>query len=282
MGGLVDGSRGKPQNEHVKPFPNLADLATRILAGFFLTICVENCPAQELSVETDIWGTTADGKQVERATLTNSQGVRVQVMTYGATLLGIETPDRNGRLANITLSLGSFVEYERGHPLFGSIVGRYANRIDTGALLPVEGTPFDLRQLPTIAAAIAGIDGGLDHCYAQIFYDPDRVGHEDDEICAELIDPASGRFLTMSTSMPGVQVYTANHLSPTLKSPDGAAYGPHHGVCLETQYFPDTPNRPEFPSSVLRPGETYSHRTTLRFGVLPFDVLDAIGVEKTQ
>ena len=85
---------------------------------FILIAVSEKCQAQ--NVETEVWGKTKDGREVERVTLTNKNGIRVQVMTYGATLLAIETPDRDGKMANITLSLGSFEEYENGHPLFGS------------------------------------------------------------------------------------------------------------------------------------------------------------------
>ena len=71
------------------------------------------------------------------------------------------------------------------------------------------------------------------------------------------------------TTKPGIQVYTANHLKSSLTSPGGAPYGPHHGICLETQFFPDTPNRSDFPSSLLQPWEdfNYSHLTVFRFGV---------------
>jgi aldose 1-epimerase len=103
----------------VKPFPNLARLATINVGMFLVAKLGDLCFAQ--TVENEGMGETKD---VERITLTNKNGIRVQVMTYGATLLSIETPDRDGKMANITLSLGSFEEYENGHPLFGSIVGK--------------------------------------------------------------------------------------------------------------------------------------------------------------
>ncbi len=349
------------------------------------------------SVETEVWGVTEAGEEVQRLTLTNADGMRVQMMTYGAILLSVETPDRAGKMANVTLSLGSFAEYEAGHPLFGSIVGRYANRIDTGGftiegqrfqletvnaktgvhihggatgfqnqlwkvrtqkagdsisaifslvsadghegfpgrlevevayrlandnsltldytamtdkpthvnltnhvyfnlagagsgdvldqrlrlgasrrlvfderkiptgeLVSVAGTPFDFREMHAIGTAIAEVDGGgYDHCYVL-----DAERRDDGAIfCAEAIDPVSGRTLEVTTTMPGVQLYTANHLQPKLVSPEGKPYGPHHGFCLETQYFPNAPNQPNFPSSLLGPGHSYRHTTAFRFGV---------------
>ena len=84
-----------------------------------------------------------------------------------------------------------------------------------------------------------------------------------------LTDPRSGRRLRIDTDQPGVQFYTGNFLDGTVRGPAGRAYVRHAGVCLETQHFPDAPNRPEFPSIVLRPGERYAAATVLRFDVLP-------------
>jgi len=372
----------------VKPFPKLALLATVLMPAF---------GAGAQTVETEVWGKTEGGEEVQRLTLTNADGMRVQVMTYGATLLSVETPDREGQKANVTLSLGTFAEYEAGHPLFGSIVGRYANRIDTGGftiegrrydletvnaktgvhihggatgfqkqlwkvrtekaedsvtaifslisadghegfpgrleveveyrlgndhsltldytaatdkpthvnltnhvylnlagagsgdvldqrlrlgsakrlvfddrkiptgeIVSVADTPFDFREMRAIGAAIAEVEGGgYDHCYV---LDGKRAD-DGSRFCAEVIDPASGRTLEVTTTMPGVQLYTANHLKPKLVSPEGKAYGPHHGFCLETQYYPNAPNQPGFPGSLLWPDREYQHTTVFRFGV---------------
>ncbi len=361
------------------------------------TVLIPVFGAEAQSVETEVWGQTGAGEKVERLTLTNSHGMRIQVMSYGATLLSVETPDRDGKMANVTLSLGSFAEYEAGHPLFGSIVGRYANRIDTGGftiegrrfdlqtvnaktgvhihggatgfqkqlwqvrthkddasvsavfslisadghegfpgrleveveyrlgndnsltldytantdkpthvnltnhvyfnlagagsgdvlnqrlrlgashrllfderkiptgeVVPVADTPFDFRELRAIGATIARVEGGgYDHCYVL-----DAERRDDGALfCAQVIDPESGRTLEVTTTMPGVQLYTANHLKPQLVSPEGKPYGPHHGFCLETQYFPNAPNEPDFPGSLLVPERTYRHSTVFRFGV---------------
>lgn len=78
---------------------------------------------------------------------------------------------------------------------------------------------------------------------------------------AELYDPASGRVLTVTTTEPGMQLYTGDHF-------DAGPFGPGEGIALETQHFPDSPNRPDFPSTVLRPGEEFTSETTYGFGLL--------------
>lgn len=120
--------------------------------------------------------------------------------------------------------------------------------IPTGAPAPVAGTRFDFRERRPIGPPD---DGGFDHCYL-------LDGGVDGRPAAELVDPRSGRRLRLHTDQPGVQVYTAAHLDP-----------PHTAVCLETQVPPDTPNRPALGSAVLRPGETYRHRTVHAFDVAP-------------
>jgi aldose 1-epimerase len=81
---------------------------------------------------------------------------------------------------------------------------------------------------------------------------------------AELRDPASGRVMRVSTTEPGVQLYTGNYLK-AVAGRGGRAYNKHAGVCLETQHFPDSPNRPSFPSAVLRPGEKFESTTVFHF-----------------
>ncbi|MEN6457414.1 MAG: aldose epimerase family protein [Thermoguttaceae bacterium] len=85
-----------------------------------------------MSVTREPWGSTPQGQQIERFTLVNKHGLRVKIMTYGATITAVETPDRDGQMANITLGLESAEDYLAGHPCFGSTVGRYANRIAKG------------------------------------------------------------------------------------------------------------------------------------------------------
>jgi aldose 1-epimerase len=84
---------------------------------------------------------------------------------------------------------------------------------------------------------------------------------------ASVEEPTSGRTLDISTTEPGVQFYTGNFLDGTLTGKSGRVYRQRFGFCLETQHFPDSPNHPEFPSSILRPGERYQSRTVFAFGV---------------
>lgn len=330
--------------------------------------------------------------------MANREGIAVWVMTWGATLLSIETPDREGRRDNVTLGLGAFESYEAGHPLFGSTVGRYANRIDgggfeiegqrfdletvhpktgvhihggrrgfarrlwsgqavegedfvgvafslecpdgeegfpgsvrvtvtyrlnrrneleidyrgtttksthlnltnhayfnlagagsgtvlnqvltldseailaidnrkipTGEFFPVAGTAFDFRKPSPIGSRIEAVEGGgYDHCYVL----GDQPTLDEPRWFARVFDPGSGRQMEVSTTLPGVQLYTANYLKPKWSAPDGRPYGPHHGFCLETQGFPNSPNQPRFPSTLLRPGEEYRQLTRFRFSVV--------------
>ena len=84
-------------------------------------------------------------------------------------------------------------------------------------------------------------------------------------LAARLEDPVSGRVLEVSTTQPGVQLYTGNHLDGTITGKGGAVYRRHAGVCLETQGFPDAVNHPEFPGVILRPGEIYRQETSYQF-----------------
>ena len=123
-------------------FRNASAVATAVILSGFLPW--DGGRAQE--VKQEIFGRTADGQVVHRFTLSNGSGMEVQVMNWGATLLAIEVPDREGRSENVTLGLATFEEYEAGHPLLGSIVGRYANRIDGGGF-EIDGKRFDLETV---------------------------------------------------------------------------------------------------------------------------------------
>jgi aldose 1-epimerase len=109
------------------------------------------------------------------------------------------------------------------------------------------------------ATASEGGPQGYDHNYV---IDRDKPGEL--TLAAELHDPSSGRTMRVSTTEPGVQLYTANHVK-NLAGRGGRIYGPHAGLCLETQHFPDSPNHPDFPSTVLRPGETFRSTTVFEF-----------------
>lgn len=363
--------------------------------GLLLAAGAATVSGAGLAVSSAPYGKTTDGRPVEIYTLANSKGLAVRVMTLGATLIGVDAPDRNGKFANVTLHLDSFADYDAGHPSFGSTVGRFANRIGharfvidgkefqitpnskphhihggkngfgklvwaakplrerdrvgvefsltspdgdegypgtvkvralywlneaneltmeyfgetdrpthlnltnhaywnlggagsgdvlgqlltlhadhylaidekkipTGPLVEVKGTPFDFTKPFAIGARIAEVPGGgYDHCYVVR-----RAKAGELAPVARLEDPASGRVMEILTTQPGMQLYTANYLSNKLKA-GGKAYDAHHGVCFEAQAFPDAPNKPQFPSSLLRPGQTYHQVTLHRFSVRP-------------
>jgi aldose 1-epimerase len=139
--------------------------------------------------------------------------------------------------------------------------------IPTGELRPVEGTPFDFRQPMRIGARINNDDEqlkfgkGYDHNW--VLAKP--KGKLD--LAASVYDPVSGRVLEVFTSEPGMQFYTGNFLNGSITGKGGWTYQFRNGFCLEPQHFPDSPNHPEFPSTVLRPGEEYHHTIIYRVGV---------------
>jgi aldose 1-epimerase len=342
-----------------------------------------------MTVVQEVFGKTQSGAPVELYTLANSSGMKAKIMTFGATLVSVETPDRQGNFDNVTVHLDSFAEYEAGHPCLGSVCGRYANRIakgkfqldgvsyalatnngvnhlhggptgfdkriwdakpvegkgfsgvlltytsadgeegypgklvatvqysvtddnrltidytaktdrptvvnltnhtywnlaaagpalwheltlnadrylpidetqiPLGELRPVKGTPMDFTTPHTVGSRIAQVEGGYDHCYVLC----QKLG-EDLSMAARVFDPKSGRVMEVFTTEPGVQLYTANGLHR--KKASGVVYDKHAALCLETQHFPDSPNQPHFPTTVLRPGQTYHHLTVHKFSV---------------
>ena len=135
--------------------------------------------------------------------------------------------------------------------------------IPTGKIEPVAGGPMDFTQPKTIArdfAQMTGNPGGYDHCYVIDRAQPGALA-----VAAEIRDPASGRTMTISTTEPGIQLYTANYLDGTVTGKGGKVYKKNSAFCLETQHYPDSPNQPAFPSTVLRPSQTYRSTTVHRF-----------------
>lgn len=134
--------------------------------------------------------------------------------------------------------------------------------IPTGEIAPVAGTPMDFTQPKAVNEEWSGLtspDGavfGYDHCFV--------VRGEGLRPVATVRDPESGRVLQVHTTQPGVQFYTGNLLEGAVGRKEHPLHA-HDALCLETQAFPDSPNKPQFPSPVLRPGETYHHRTVHRF-----------------
>jgi aldose 1-epimerase len=343
-----------------------------------------------------------DEGAVEKYTLTNSSGMEVSVLTYGATVQSILVPDRNGTLGNVVLGFGTIEEYVEKSPYFGSIVGRYANRIangefeldgqvyklainnepnslhggdkgfdkvlweaedvsgpdgqaialtrtspdgeegypgnltvtvtytltennelridytaetddltvlnlsnhsyfnlagegsgsifdhelqlnasnftpvdetliPTGEIAPVAGTPFDFTTAKPIGQDIRDgsdpqivIGRGYDHNFV---LDGWTEGNTNQNVAAMVTEPTSGRVLTVTTDQPGLQFYSGNFLDGTFAGTGGKVYRQGDGFCLETQHFPDSPNQPDFPSTELAPGETFTSATVFAFSV---------------
>ncbi|MDZ8120512.1 aldose epimerase family protein [Pontiella agarivorans] len=135
--------------------------------------------------------------------------------------------------------------------------------IPTGRKLPVSGTPFDF-----LRAKAVGRDIDAEHPQLQIGMGYDHTFVlSDGPVSAELYDPESGRCMEVITTEPGIQLYTANYLSGDLVGKSGERYRKRSALCLETQHFPDSPNKPEFPNTILRPGEHFESKTIYRFSV---------------
>ena len=139
--------------------------------------------------------------------------------------------------------------------------------IPTGEIVSVEKTPVDFRSPHSLGERIHQITekqfgGGYDHCLVINHSKPGDL-----VVCAKVKDPKSGRTMEVSTTEPGVQIFTANFQSGAFSGPDGYKYPRHLGLCLEAQHYPDSPNKPQFPSTILKPGETYHETTIHKFGV---------------
>jgi aldose 1-epimerase len=344
------------------------------------------------SISEQDWGQTPEGTPVKLYTLTNRNGVVIKITNYGAIVTELHVPDRTGASANVVLGFDNLEQYLKGHPGFGAVIGRFANRIakarftldgqeyqlaanngpnhihgglksfdkvvwdaktlpskpnaasvqftylskdgeegypgnlsvaviytltidnelridyhattdkatilnltnhsyfnlagsgsvlghelfikadrytpsdaeliPTGEIAPVKGTPLDFTQPTLIGDRIDQLKpspGGYDHNYVL------NHGGTSLALAARAYEPKSGRVLEVSTTEPGVQLYTGNFLDGRLVGVGGVAYDRHSGFCLETQHFPDSINKPNFPSTVLRPGQTFQSTTVFRF-----------------
>ena len=112
----------------------------------------------------------------------------------------------------------------------------------------------------TVGSRIDSVAGGYDHNY--VLNNNGTFAR-----VAELFDPSSGRTMEVFTDEPGMQFYSGNFLDGSITGNGGITYKKHFGLCLETQHFPDSPNHPEFPNTILKPGEEYKQKTVYRFGV---------------
>ena len=137
--------------------------------------------------------------------------------------------------------------------------------IPLGTLAPVAGTPLDLREPVRIGAHVDApfpqlrLAGGYDHNYVL------RGASGALRLAAQAVSPATGIGMRVDTTLPGLQLYTANYIEEGRPGKGGAHYGPRHAFCLETQFYPDSPNQPEFPSAILRAGAVYDHTTCFSF-----------------
>jgi aldose 1-epimerase len=142
-----------------------------------------------------------------------------------------------------------------------------ATLIPKGSLDPVDGTPFDFRKPASIGSRINDDNeqlrtgNGYDHNFV-LNRSAEGLVH-----AAHVYDPSTGRVLDVSTTEPGVQFYSANFLDGSITGKSGHAYQRRFAFCLETQHFPDSPNQPQFPSTILRPGSEYRSRTVFAFSV---------------
>jgi aldose 1-epimerase len=368
---------------------------------FLMSLAVAGCSApatvpaaKEASVTKAVFGTTPAGEPVDLYTLINPSGMEVRAITFGGTITSIRVPDREGKFDDVALGFDNLDAYLKNPPFFGSIIGRYGNRIakgrftlegktyslainnppnhlhggnrgfdkvvwkaesfkkddsvgivfshvspdgdegypgnlslkvtytltprnelevdyeattdkatpvnltqhtyfnlagegqrdildhvltlnagrytpvdatliPTGELSPVEGTPLDFRMPTRIGERIE--DKHQQIRYGQ-GYDHNYVLDRPTE-AARVVEPSTGRVLSVSTTEPGMQFYTGNFLDGKLQGKGGHTYNRRTGFCLETQHFPDSPNQPEFPSTILRPGETYRSKTVFAFSV---------------
>lgn len=135
--------------------------------------------------------------------------------------------------------------------------------IPTGEIKPVENTPMDFRRAKPIGRDLS-LAGGYDHNFV---LQGDSGSKYDGALrpAARLYDPHSGRVLEILTTEPGIQFYSGNFLDGSFSGKGGVVYHKYSGLCLEPQHFPDAPNHPNFPSTILRPGEIYRHRSVYRF-----------------
>lgn len=344
-----------------------------------------------MSITRDYWGNVS-GEPVERFTLTNARGMEAVVCSWGATLVGMTAPDRDGVMSDVVLGYDTLDEYVNGRGYFGATIGRVANRLNQGRFV-LDGTEYRVSMnkekyqlhggaggfhsrvwtgdidgdeliltyvsldgeegypgTVTAKAVYSMIETGLrltyravtdkptvltmtNHAYftlgtpgEQVLdhvvelnasrylatdadqvptgeivdvagtpmdftaptpigdrvdsdFEPLAIGHGYDHyylidgtpmelnLAGTVSHPGTGRILDVLTTQPGVQFYSGNHMANGVDGKSGAVYGYRCGFCLETQGYVDAPNRPEFPSVELRPGETREHTTEFRFRV---------------
>jgi aldose 1-epimerase len=226
---------------------------------------VDNVPALELSYLSE------DGEEGYPGNLQ----VKVRYTLTGSNELRIDYTATTDKITVLNLTNHSYFDLSgtgEGN-IVDSIVSINANHftpvnahlIPTGELRAVESTPFDFRSPERVGGRIdnpdeqLGYGKGYDHNFV--------LNRNGSPLClsARATDPGSGRVLEVFATQPGMQFYTGNHLDGSVVGKGGKVYGPRSGMCFETQHFPDSPNKPEFPSTELNPGQTYKVTTIFRF-----------------
>ncbi|MBN1464694.1 galactose mutarotase [candidate division KSB1 bacterium] len=343
-----------------------------------------------MPVRQEVFGSLPDGTEITKFILSNLNNISIEIIQYGGIITAVHLPDKEGNRSDVCLGFDNLDDYLAGHPYFGCIVGRVANRIGgasfklggieyklakndngvnhlhggkvgfdkvvweaepfetedvcgvtlkytseddeegypglldvtvvyslneedeltinykaetdaptpvnltnhaywnfagagsgnilghmlklncdralavddqlipTGAIKNVADTPYDFRKAKAIGQDIAEV-GGYDDCFVI-----NRSADDDDLVkAAEVVDPVTGRGMRLYTTKPGVQLYTGNFLNGIKGA--GGVFNKHDAFCLETQYFPNAVNQPNFPSIILTPGETYHHITVHQF-----------------
>jgi aldose 1-epimerase len=380
--------------KHRNPFTALATVS--LFCAVALAAVATTSEAKP-KMEKRAFGKIQDGRSADLYVLSNSKGMEVSITNYGATLVSLKVPDRNGKAADVVLGFDDVSKYESGKAYFGATVGRYGNRIaharfvldgvtytlekndgdnhlhgsfnkriwtakdaststiraleltylskdgedgfagnlsvkvlyslsanenelkidytastdkdtvlnlthhsyfnlagqgngdilqdqltlfaskftpvdstliPTGELRPVQGTPFDFLKATAIGARINQDDEqlkfgkGYDHNWVL-----DRKDSKGTAEAAVVFEPTSGRVMQVWTTEPAIQFYTGNFLDGTIQGKDGKTYPVRGALCLETQHYPDSPNHPDFPSTELKPGQTFHSTTAFKFSV---------------
>ena len=372
-----------------------------LLSAFLALVPMLSASSSKPGVTVSEFGRMPDQRVVQLYTVTNANGLKMDVTNYGAIIVRLYVPDRDGKLDDIVLGFDEFSGYTPDSPYLGAVVGRYGNRIadgkftldgktytlaknntpngvpvhlhggevgfdkvlwnaepvskdgihgvklsytakdgeegypgnvtvtvhywltnenelkityaattdkatplnvtqhtyfnlsgagvgtildhevtldashftptdkgliPTGEIAPVEGTPFDFRKPHKIGARIDAdheqlkLGGGYDHNWVLDKKKPGELSR-----AAVVYEAKTGRQIEVFTTEPGIQFYAGNFLDGTIKGKQGRIYLYRGGLCLETQHFPDSPNQPNFPSTILRPGKTYESTTIYRF-----------------
>ena len=395
-GSLLAGSQ-RIKEPMLTPRNPVTSLAAVSLICALALIAVATALEAKPKMEKRAFGKIQDGRSADLYVLSNDQGIQAAITNYGATLVSLKVPDRNGKAADIVLGFDDVSKYESGKAYFGATVGRYGNRIahakfsldgvtytlekndgdnhlhgsfnkrmwaakdastsagqaleltyvskdgedgfpgdlsvkvvyslpanenelkidytattdkdtvlnlthhsyfnlagqgngdvlqdqltlfaskftpvdatliPTGELRPVQGTPFDFLKATAVGARINQDDEqlkfgkGYDHNWVLDLKDSKSIAE-----AAVVFEPTTGRVMQVWTTEPAIQFYTGNFLDGTVQGKDGKTYPFRGALCLETQHYPDSPNHPAFPSTELKPGQTFHSITTFKFSV---------------